>query len=114
MATIRELVKIRQDECRNVDILTPQRASEILVELSALLGNCNEEILKRDIEFNKYLMECYQKETKVNRAKIMAEVSPEYEAKQVARNVKELVIELIRSLKYFLKNKAEELEHINY
>ena len=48
-------------------------------------------------------------EAKANRAKIRAETSPEYQRKREARDTKELVQELVRSLKYFLRSKEEEM-----
>jgi Tfp pilus assembly PilM family ATPase len=53
-------------------------------------------------------LEWYNKESKANRAKIQAEISPEYEAMRTARNTKDLAMEIIRSLKYFLRNSEDE------
>lgn len=111
MKTIRNLIEEMQNEILNTDLL-PERAAEILTRLSALLGNCNDEIRIRDIEYNKKLLECYQKEEKANRAKIIAEITSEYEAKRIARDTKELAVELMRSIKYFLKSKSEELHSV--
>ncbi len=111
---MRAMVETMQLECRSSADLLPERASEILVQLSSLLGNINDEILKRDMEYSRILLGCLEKESKANRAKIMAETTAEYEAKQVARNTKELAIELIQSLKYFLKSKEEELQKAKY
>jgi hypothetical protein len=105
--TIREIIKGKQNEILKGNLL-PQRASEILVELSALVGNLNDEITKRDMEYNKILLDYYDQETTANRAKIKAGTTPEYEAMRRARNTKDLAIELIRSLKYFLKAFEEE------
>ena len=44
-----------------------------------------------------------------NRAKIRAEITPEYARKREARDTKELVVELVRSLKYFLRCKEDEV-----
>lgn len=105
--TIRERVTDIQNEILAGN-LTPARASEMMVELSAVFGNINDEIRTRDVEYNKVLLIYYESETKANRAKIKAETSPEYSAKRVARDTKELTVELIRSLKYFLRSAEEE------
>jgi hypothetical protein len=105
--TIREMITEYQNEILQKN-MQPQRAAEILTEISALLGNLNDEITKRDIEYNKVLLNCYDEEKTQNRAKIRAGTTPEYEAMRVARNIKELALELIRSLKYFLKAKEDE------
>ena len=108
MATsIRELVKERQVEVKSTD-LQIGRASEILKELSAIIGNCNDEIRVADVEYSRVLLAYYETEEKANRAKIKAEVTPEYIRRREARDTKELVIEMINSLKYFLRAKSEE------
>lgn len=88
--------------------LMPERASELLVQLAALLGNVNERILECDMSYNKVLLFWLENEAKANKAKIHAECTPEYRDKIEARNTKELTIELIRSLKYMLKAKEDE------
>ena len=105
--TIRQLITDYQIEIKKED-LQPDRAAEILTCLSALIGNCNDEIRVADMEYNQELLRCFQSETKANRAKIMAEISEQYQRKRIARDTKELVIEMIRSLKYFLRAKVEE------
>ena len=105
--TIRERVTNIQNEILAGN-LTPARVSEMMVELSAIFGNINDEIRDRDVLYNKILLTYYESEETANRAKIKAETSPEYIAKRVARDTKELTVELIRSLKYFLRSAEEE------
>ena len=104
---LREMVKMRNEEIARGD-LQPPRAAELLTEFSALMGNCNDEIRKRDVEYNKVLLQFLESEEKANRAKIKAECSPEYLTKREARDTKEIILESIRSLKYYLRAKSEE------
>lgn len=90
------------------DSLVPQRGADLLKSLSALIGNINAEIRKRDMEYKLVLLHSLETEEKANRAKIKAEVSPEYQAMREARDTKELALEIIRSLKYFLRAWEEE------
>ncbi len=106
--TIREMVNAVRDEAMRAEDLLPDRAAELLVKLSALFGNCNDELRRREMAYNQVLMLSYDTELKSNRAKIRAEASPSYEAKIEAKHTKELILELIRSLKFFLKNKEEK------
>lgn len=106
--TVRELILEVQAEIRGNPDLMPDRAAEILNLLASLTGNVNQEILERDISYNKVLLEYLETEGKANRAKIKAEISPEYRAKMEARNTQALAIELIRSLKLYLRVKQEE------
>ena len=94
--------------------LLPVRAAELLTELSALLGNISEEITQRDYEYNLVLLQFLETEAKANRAKIKAEVSKEYLAKRRAYNTRDLAIELIRSLKFFLKAQEQEYREGRY
>ena len=113
MKTIREIITANQNEILRGNLL-PQRAAEMMTELSAVIGNLNDEITKRDMEYNKVLLEHYDREATANRAKIKAGTTPEYEAMRTARNIKELAVELIRSLKYFLKSAEEERQTSRY
>jgi len=108
--TIRKIISQIQKEVLEIDDLIAPRAAEIVAQLSSLLGNCNDEIRKRDIEYNHVLLKCLEGDKKANRAKIKAEISPEYEAAREAKDTKELVVEIIRGLKYFLRAKEEEFK----
>ncbi len=105
--SIREMIASYQSEVLAGNLL-PIRASEILTEVSALLGNINDEITKRDMEYNEYLLKCLETEKSANRAKIRAGISEQYKLMRDARNGEKSAVELIRSLKYFLKSKEEE------
>lgn len=108
--TVREMVRAYQQEIQRAEDLQPERASELLARLTALIGNCNDEIRAADSEYAVTLLHWLDTEAKANRARIRAEISPEYRRKQEARDTKELVIELSRSLKYFLRAKSDELQ----
>lgn len=108
--TITEMVKEYQSEIANGN-LSPVRGAEILTVLSALSGNINDEIIKRDYEYNLVLLEYLDSEQKANRAKIKAETTPEYISKKQAYNLKELNTEMIRGLKYLLKAYEDEYRH---
>ncbi len=108
--TVRELVRTYQREIQAADDLQPDRAADLLMRLTALIGNVSDEIRAADAEYAVTLLHWLDTESKANRAKIRAEISPEYRRRQEARDTKELVIELSRSLKYFLKTKQDEMQ----
>lgn len=108
--TVRELVKGYQREVQQTADLQPDRAADILMQLTSLLGNCADEIRDADSEYGVTLLHFLDTEKKANRARIRAEISPEFRRKQEARDTKELVVEMARSLKYFLRAKSEELQ----
>jgi len=110
MVTVRGLVREIQIEVRDTTDLLPERAAECLNRLTALLGNCNDEIRIADLEYAAVLLKHLDSETAANRAKIRAETTPEYQRKREARDTKELATELIRSLKYYLKAKQDEYQ----
>lgn len=108
--TIRALVKQAQSEIQKNPDLLPDRAAELLNLLSSLLGNISDEIRNADMEYAKVLLAALESEEKANRARIKAEISPEYQRKREARDTRELAIELMRSLKYFIKVKQDEYQ----
>lgn len=106
--SIRELIHGYQREIRDTD-LQPGRAAELLTKLTALMGNTNDEIREADAAYAMVLLTCLNTEDKANRAKIRAEISPEFARKREARDTKELVIELVRSLRHYLRCLQEEM-----
>jgi len=109
----RELIKERQVEVRKSD-LQPGRASEILNELASLVGTINDRIRECDVAYNIVLLKALQTAEKASHAKIQAETTPEYISKREARDTKEVAIEMIRSLKFFLKAKEDEMRISKY
>lgn len=109
MATIREMVRQMQQEIRDTPDLLPDRAAGLLMKLTAIMGNCNDEIREADHAYAVVLLQYLDADEAANRAKIRAETSLPFVRKREARDTKELVIELVRSLKYFLKSKEEEM-----
>lgn len=105
--TIREYIEKYQNEILKGNLL-PERAAEILTEISALLGNINAQITETEINYNLVLKKCFDSEKTANRAKIEAGTTQEFREMKEARNTKELAIEMMRSLKYLLKAMEEE------
>lgn len=108
--SVRELVKSYQREIQQTADLQPDRAAELLMHLSALVGNVLDEIREADAEYAVTLLHFLDTEKKANRAKIRAEISPEFRRSREARDTEKLITELTRSLKYFLKAKEAEYQ----
>lgn len=108
MTSVRSMVKEIQREVVTGELL-PERASSLLLRLTALLGSCSEEIREADATYAQVLLTYLDTETKANRAKIRAEVTPEYQRKREARDTHDLIVELIRSLRQFLRTLSEEM-----
>lgn len=107
--SVRDFVKAIQKELRESVDLLPDRASELLNHATALLGNCNDEVRSADIEYKRILLHCLRTAEKANRAKIEAETSPQYARWQEARDTRDLTVEMIRSLKVYLRSRQEEM-----
>lgn len=108
--SVRDLVKSYQREIQQTSDLLPDRAAELLMQLSALVGNVLDEIREADSEYAVTLLHFLDTEKKANRAKIRAEISPEFRRVREARDTQKLIEELTRSLKYFLRAKSEEMQ----
>lgn len=107
--TVRDLIETIRREVRDSD-LSPTRAAECLTKLTALLGNCLQEIREADMAFNVVLLSHLDSEEAANRAKIRAQTTPEYQRAREARDTKDVVLEMIRSLKVVLKTQTEEMK----
>lgn len=106
--TVRDLVHAIQIEVRDSE-LPPERAAHLLAKLSALIGHCNVEIRIADAEYAACLLRCLESESKANRARIVAETTPEYQRRREARDTKELAESMIGSLKYLLRSYEAEM-----
>lgn len=106
--TVRERVHKIQKDLRD-GALTPDMARESLVQLTALLGNVHDEQRQADHEYKLVLLGCLQGDEAANRARIRAEVTPQYQRAQEAKHVADLVIEMIRSCKVYLRSLDEEM-----
>ena len=82
--SIRAMIHGYQREIRDTN-LQPERAAELLTKLTALMGNTNDEIREADAAYAAVLLSCLESEEKANRAKIRAEISPEYARKREGR-----------------------------
>jgi hypothetical protein len=106
--TVRAMIRAIQREVGDDQIdLTPDRASELQIRLSALLGNVMEEGRKAEMDYKRVLLASLKSSEKANRARIEAETTPEYEHYQECRHAKDLTMELLRSLRQFLRTQSE-------
>ena len=108
METVRDHIRAIQAEVGRGDVL-PTRGNELLMRATALLGNVTDEIRAADAAYASVLLVCLDSEERANRAKIRAEITPEFQRRQEARDTKDLLRELIASLKYFLRSQQEEM-----
>ena len=104
---MREQITQIQDEL--VGDVQPAVARAHLVTLTALMGNVNQEHRARDQAYRVVLAMAYQAETTANRAKIRAECSKEYWEARAAKDLKDELIELIRSCKTYVRSVDEEM-----
>jgi hypothetical protein len=107
--TVRELVGLIQAELASVCDLTPDRASEMLNQATALLGNCLDEQRTADQAYKVILLHCLRNAEKANRAKIEAECSPQWAKFTESRDTLKLVEQMIISLRQFLRTQAETM-----
>jgi hypothetical protein len=107
--SVREMVRSIQSEMRQGD-LAPSSAREHLNTLTALLGNCNDELRQADMNYSQVLLGHLNSEETANRARIRAEISPEYARKREAKDTRDLVVEMIRSLKTVIRSVSDEMQ----
>src|SRR4051812_5114758 len=100
--SVRDRVKQIQKLLRD-GAVTPDLTRESLVMLTALLGNVNDEQRDADHEYKLVLLGCLQGDEAANRARIRAEVTPQYMRAREAKDTADLVVEMIRSCKAYLR-----------
>lgn len=106
--TIRERVRAIQKQLRD-GALTPDMARESQITLTALLGNVHDEQREADAAYKLVLLACMKAESKANRARIVAETSPEYDRAREAKDTAVLVQEMIRSCRAYLRSLDTEM-----
>ncbi len=88
---------------------TPETVRDSLVALTALYGNVTDEQRAADHEYKLVLLGCLQGGEAANRARIRAEVTPQYQRAREAKDTADLVVEMIRSCKAYLRSLDEEM-----
>lgn len=106
--SVRDLVNGIRNEVRAGELL-PGRAADLAAQLSALLGNISAEIRKADMAFNVVYLRCLSEHKAANRARVHAEVTPEYQEKREANDLFKVAVEMIRSLRKLQDTYREEM-----
>ena len=106
--TVRERIKAIQAQL-GTGTITPEGARTALVQLTSLLGNVHDEQRAADHDYKLVLLGCLQGDEAANRARIRAEVTPQFQRAREARDTAVLVVEMIRSCKVFLRSLDEEM-----
>jgi uncharacterized NAD(P)/FAD-binding protein YdhS len=107
--SVRDRIRRTQRTLRDGS-LTPSVVRECLMELTALTGNVAEEQREADYAFKLILLAALQTHSKANRARIEAETSPEYVRAREAKDTADLVTELMRSCRTYLRSLDTEME----
>jgi hypothetical protein len=107
--SIRGMVADIQREVLETADLPPTRAAELQNSLSSLLGSCNTEMTAADLDYKLVLLGAMRSEEKANRARIAAETTPQYRRYREAKDARDTCLELLRSLRAYLRNAAEEM-----
>ena len=109
MTTVRGIIEAYQKEVQEKPDLDVPRAAIILNHLASLVGNCNSEIRTRKTTYNIKKRDIFfaDADKKATTAKILSEATDEWNLLQEALDTKELTVELMRSLKYYLRSHNE-------
>jgi len=106
--SIRDTIKKLSEEAGHVDQLGPHRVSEILVELSSLMASLNSYLVEKQYWLNVKRQELLTEHKTVAKARLMADSTEEWKAWMEGVYQREALLELLRALKYYLRNSADE------
>lgn len=109
--TIRDMVRAIQIELRDTEVL-PARARELLIDLTALSGNCSTEQREADAKYNLVRLNFLNSDEAANRSEIRAKATPEYARAREATDTYKLVVEMIRTLKKVLSSIETEMRSL--
>lgn len=112
--TIRELIEAKLKQLSDIDILGPHKASEVLVELSALLASVGKECSDRKYWLSLKKVELLKEHISAAKAIIYAEASQEWKQWQEAEEYQKATIEAIRAIKYYLRTAEDEKRNAQY
>jgi len=102
VVTVRERVRDIQTEVRD-SVIGPERARVLLSMLAGLLGHCFEAVRLADADYAAVLLGFLESGERVHLSRMRAELTPAYQRKREAKDTRDLVVELMRSLKYLLR-----------
>ena len=106
--TARERIAEMEAEMTDTEV-SPARASEMLMQATAIHASCVREATKRELVYNHVLNAFMSGDEAASRATVRAKASDEYAAWQEARNEMDIVMEHVRSLRRFLEHQKEEM-----
>lgn len=89
--------------------VSPLRASEMLMQATAIHASCVREATRRELIYNHVLNAYMSGDEAASRATIRAKASDEYASWQQARDEAGICLEHVRSLKKFLEHQREEM-----
>src|SRR3990167_5782378 len=107
--SIRQLITEKSALLREVDKLGPARVSEELVQLASLLSSLNSEIVEKQFILNQKKVELLQEAKSVSKAKMLSEATQEWRDFMDRVAQREALEELLRAVKYFLRQAEREL-----
>jgi hypothetical protein len=106
--TVRDrIAAIHQKQLRGQT--TPLEAAQWLSTLGALVGNVLTEIREAEADYNVVYSKHLDVEQKANRAKIRAEMTPEYQRARQAKDLLTQVEHQMATLKYLLRAHESEM-----
>jgi len=108
MKTIRETIASKSAELRNIEKVGPIKAAEELVELSSLLSSLNSEIVEKQFIMNQKKAELLLEAKSVAKAKLLSEATIEWKNWFERIMQRDALLELIRSVKYYLRAMSDE------
>ena len=112
--TIREMIDDYRNKIKDATDLQGEEASRYIVELSSIMGNLNQHLLDTQMEYNKKKLELLGEIKSVAKATVSAETTEEYRAYQEAKGYKDVLVEMIRGLKLYVRAKGDEYGFSKY
>ena len=106
--TLRELIKQETAGLLKIEALGPHIAAERLVALTALMASLGAEIALKRAKYAEVRVNYLNTSKSAVEAKIRSEATPEFNEWQEREEMRKALIEICRSIKYYLRIQEEE------
>jgi hypothetical protein len=109
---VRQIINGYSNRIINVTNLSLDEASQMMVELTAWLGNINDIIGHLEDNYNlEYARIIEQEDMTASKAKVMVAITDQYKALREAKAYFYVATEMIKSLKYRCRAMSDEFMH---
>ena len=106
---LKQIERVKNEEVRS----NPSRIADALVWFSSMYASMTEQLVDLELGYNRELVAQLQADISVAKAEAIAKTSTAYRDYLKGKQLEKALIEVIRSLKYWIRVKEDEYSETN-